>query len=135
MNLQNQMNAIIHLYNGIVVVVQSLSRFQLLQCHGLQPVRLLCPKDSPGKNTGVGCHFLLQGVFPIQESNLQCRRPGFDSWVGKIPRRRKWNSIMEQQADIKNIIVSVTTQRSGMGWKVRGVQEGGDIRIPVADLC
>jgi len=27
--------------------------------HGLQPTRLLCPWDSPGKNTGVGCHFLL----------------------------------------------------------------------------
>ena len=31
-----------------------------LQPHGLQPARLLCPWDSPGKNTGVGCHFLLQ---------------------------------------------------------------------------
>ena len=28
--------------------------------HGRQPIRLLCPWDSPGKNTGVGCHFLLQ---------------------------------------------------------------------------
>ena len=28
------------------------------------PVRLLCPWDSPGKNTGVGGHSLLQGVFP-----------------------------------------------------------------------
>ena len=27
--------------------------------HGLQPARLLCPWDSPGQNTGVGCHFLL----------------------------------------------------------------------------
>ena len=27
--------------------------------HGRQPTRLLCPWDSPGKNTGVGCHFLL----------------------------------------------------------------------------
>ena len=27
--------------------------------HGLQPARLLCPWDSPGKNTGVACHFLL----------------------------------------------------------------------------
>ena len=34
--------------------------------HGLQPARLLCPRDSPGKNTGVGCHALLQGIFPIQ---------------------------------------------------------------------
>ena len=33
---------------------------------GLWPARLLCPRDSPGKNTGVGCHFLLQGVFRIQ---------------------------------------------------------------------
>ena len=28
--------------------------------HRRQPTRLLCPLDSPGKNTGVGCHFLLQ---------------------------------------------------------------------------
>ena len=28
--------------------------------HGLQPIRLLCPPDFPGKNTGVSCHFLLQ---------------------------------------------------------------------------
>ena len=26
--------------------------------------------DSPGKNTGVGCHFLLQGIVPTQGSNL-----------------------------------------------------------------
>ena len=36
--------------------------------HGLQPTRLLCPWDFPGKNTGVGCHFLLQGIFPDQGS-------------------------------------------------------------------
>ena len=30
-----------------------------LRPHGLQPTRLLCPWDSPGKGTGVGCHFLL----------------------------------------------------------------------------
>ena len=28
--------------------------------------------DSPGKNTGVGCHTLLQGIFPIQGSNPGC---------------------------------------------------------------
>ena len=32
----------------------------LLQPHGLQPSRLLHPWDSPGENTGVGCHCLLQ---------------------------------------------------------------------------
>ena len=30
-----------------------------LRPHGQQPTRLLCPQDSLGKNTGVGCHFLL----------------------------------------------------------------------------
>ena len=34
------------------------------------PTRLLCPWNSSGKNTGVGCHSLLQGIFPIQGSNL-----------------------------------------------------------------
>ena len=38
---------------------------------------LLCPWDSPGKNTGVGCHSLLQGIFPTQGLNpglLHCRQ-------------------------------------------------------------
>ena len=40
-----------------------------LQPGGLQPARLLCPWHSPGKNTGVGCHSLLQRIFPTQRSN------------------------------------------------------------------
>ena len=32
----------------------------------LLPTRVLCPWDVPGKNTGVGCHFLLQGISPTQ---------------------------------------------------------------------
>ena len=40
-----------------------------LQPHGLQFTRLLCPQDSPGKSTGVGCHFILQRIFPTQGSN------------------------------------------------------------------
>ena len=41
-----------------------------LQPHGLEPARLLCPWDSLGKNTGVGCHALLQGILLAQGSNL-----------------------------------------------------------------
>ena len=44
--------------------------FNSLWLCGLQPARLLCPWNSPGKNTGVSCYFLLQGIFPIQESNM-----------------------------------------------------------------
>ena len=36
----------------------------------LQPTRLLCPWNFPGKNIGAGCHFLLQGIFPTHGSNL-----------------------------------------------------------------
>ena len=35
----------------------------LLWPQGLQPTRLLCPWDFPGKNIGMDCHFLLQGIF------------------------------------------------------------------------
>ena len=48
-----------------------------LRSHGLWPTGLLCPWNSPGKNTGVGCHFLLQGTFPTHGSNLgrpHCRQ-------------------------------------------------------------
>ena len=41
-----------------------------LRPSGLEPARLLCLWDSPGKNTAVGCHFHLQGIFPTQGSNL-----------------------------------------------------------------
>ena len=40
-----------------------------LQLYGLQPARLLCPWNFTGKNTGVGCSFLLQGIFPTQGLN------------------------------------------------------------------
>ena len=48
-----------------------------VQPHGLYPTRHLCPWDSPGKNPGVGCHALLQGIFPTQRLNLgllHCRQ-------------------------------------------------------------
>ena len=41
-----------------------------LQPHGLYPTRLLCPWDTPGKNTGVDFHSLLQGISPNQGPNL-----------------------------------------------------------------
>ena len=39
--------------------------------------RLLCPWDCPGKNTGVDCHFLLQGIFPTQGSNQHLNHSQF----------------------------------------------------------
>ena len=68
------------LYNNGVYKQESLSCSVMsdsVQHHGLQPTRLLCPKNSPGKNTGVGSHSLLQGIFLTQGLNLgllQCRQ-------------------------------------------------------------
>ena len=41
-----------------------------LRPHGLRLIRLLCPWDFPDKNTDVSCHFLCQGIIPIQGLNL-----------------------------------------------------------------
>ena len=51
--------------------------FNSLWSHGLYPTRLLCPLNSPGRNTGVGSYSLIQGIFPAQVSNpalLHCRQ-------------------------------------------------------------
>ena len=41
-----------------------------VRAHGLYPARLLRPRDSPGKNTRVGCHALLRGTFPAGDRTL-----------------------------------------------------------------
>ena len=59
----------------IYVVDQLLTHVQVF-CR-LQPARLLCPWDFLGKNSGVGCHFLLQGIFLTRGLNLgllHCRQ-------------------------------------------------------------
>ena len=46
------------------------SRFRLCATHRRQPTRLPSPWDSPGKNSGVGCHFLLQCMKGKSESEV-----------------------------------------------------------------
>ena len=53
-----------------VCVLNSCSCFWLFEIVWTVATRLLCPWDSPGKNTGVWCCALLQGIFLIQASNL-----------------------------------------------------------------
>ena len=56
--------------------------------YGLLPARLHCPWDSIGKNTGVGCHALLQGTFWPQGWNLHLLPllvPGFGRQEGSLP--------------------------------------------------
>ena len=65
----------------------SKSCLTLLRTHGLQPSRLLCPWDFPGKNTGVGCHCLLQGIFLTQGLNLCLLHWQADS----LPMSHQWS--------------------------------------------
>ena len=57
-------------FNMHMCSVASVVSDSLWSC-GLWPARLFCPWDSPGKNAGVGCHALLQGIFLTRGLNLE----------------------------------------------------------------
>ena len=59
-----------HFRNPACVHAQPLSRVQLFATPWTVAHQAPSPWDSPGKNTAVDCHFLLQGIFPTQGSNL-----------------------------------------------------------------
>ena len=63
-----------------------------------QPARLLCPWNSPGKNTGVGCHSLLQGIFLTQRLNpglLHCKQTLYR--LSSEGRNRNYPSSQKEQ--------------------------------------
>ena len=71
----------------LLLLLSHFSRVRLLGPHRRQPTRLPHPWDSPGKNTGVSCHFLLQCMKVTSESEvvqscptlrdpMDCRLPG-----------------------------------------------------------
>ena len=110
---------------------------------GLQPARLLCPWDFPGKTTGVGCDSLLQGLFWTQGLNPglpRCRQLDFpDSSIGKesacnpgdpgwnpgwgrsagegigYPLDYSWPSLVAQL--IKNLLATRETWVRSLGWE------------------
>ena len=78
----------------LIVAIMFMVHAQLcltLQFYGLYTARLLCPWDFPGKKTGVGCHFLLQGIFLTQES------PGLqvDSLLTELRGKQVYNKYIE----------------------------------------
>ena len=73
-----------------------------LQPHRLLPARLLCPWDSLGQNTRVGCHFLLQGIFLTQGLNLgllNCRKILYHLNNQGSPFKPYWNRILKKSID------------------------------------
>ena len=88
-----------------------------VRSHGLQPTRLLRPWDSPGKNTGVGCHFLLQSMkvksesevaqsYPTLSDPMDCSLPGFSIHGSFQARVLEWvtSAFSIKKAECQNII-------------------------------
>ena len=55
---------------SLLLLLSRFSRVRLCATPWMEPTRLPCPWDSPGKNTGVGCHFLLQCMKVKRESEI-----------------------------------------------------------------
>ena len=79
------------------VCAQLLKQCPTLQPHGLQPARIFCPWNFSGKNTGVGCYFLLQGIYPTQVWSLGLlhwqasgQDQGKPKMDGKIPHDQQY---------------------------------------------
>ena len=103
------------------------------------PSRLLCARDSPGKNTGVGCQALLQGIFPTQGSNpglLHCRRilyclshQGSPSWADcKSKKLLFWNVIFSYSVQQQ---VTISWLDFGLPWKVDFIQLTSDDQLSI----
>ena len=85
-----------------------------LWSHGLQPARLLCPWDSPGKNTGVGCHFLLQGdlrnpgMGPMSPVSPALASGFFTDWTTRETQlANRWGSNLNQ-ARLKILVSNIS---------------------------
>ena len=99
------------------------------QPHGLQPTRLLHPWDSPGKSTGVGSHFLLQGIFPTWGSN-----PGLPHCRQMLkPLSHQGLKGQRQLPDFNSFYTSVTEKAmaphsSTLAWKIPWTEKPGGLQ-------
>ena len=90
----------------------------------LEPARLLSPWDFPGKNTGVGLQFLLQGIFLTQGSNPLS--PALGSWffTTESPGKLQMYTILIHKKRMK---VCHLQQRRWASWKRKWQQQQIDL--------
>ena len=81
-----------------------------LWLHWLLPTRLLCPWDSPGKDTGVGCYALLQVIFPTRGLNphLLCLLHWQVGSLPLVPTGKPFLTIFPPVYTIPNSLISFT---------------------------
>ena len=76
----------IHTDSICISILSHISRVRSVRPHRRQPTRLRHPWDSPGKNTGVGCHFFLQCMKVKSESEVAQSSPTLsDTRVCSLP--------------------------------------------------
>ena len=86
-----------------------------LQPCGLQLTRFLCPWTSPCKNTGVGCHALLQGSsWPRDQTLVSCIAGGF--WATRAGQQRL--NPRSLQAHVENRTVDQELKKTELGVKL-----------------
>ena len=91
-----------HFTKALLLLLSRFSHVQLCVTPRRRPIRLPCPWNSPGENTGVGCHFLLQCVkvksksevaqsCPTLSDPMDCSLPG--SSVHVIFQQEDWSGV------------------------------------------
>ena len=91
--------------------------------HGQYPTRLLCPWNFLGKNMGVGCHFLLQGIFLTQGLNpsllhwqaesLPLSHQGSLMQIMPVYKKKVWHSFLHMPGWSKGILWIVYQESTG----------------------
>ena len=94
----------------------------------LGTVACQAPWDSPGKNIGVGCHFLLQGIFPTQESNpglRHCRQTLYQlSYEGSPKCEAQVSSVQSSHSVVSDSLVTTWTEAHQAPWDSPGKNTG-----------
>ena len=104
-----------------------------LWLHGLWPTRILSPWDFPGKSTGMGCNFLLQGIFLTQGLNplllcLHCRQILYllSHW-GRLWMQLKL-TYRSMTCIFSFILVKNCKDGSTLAWKIPWTEEPGGLQ-------
>ena len=102
--------------------------YVILRPQGLQLTRILCPWDFPGKNTGVCCHFLLQGIFLTQKLKswflhwqadyLPLTHQGNPVEYYSLIKMNKIVSLFERWMDLESVIQRWKSEREKQRLKI-----------------
>ena len=110
---------------NVSTAAKSLQSCLTVQPHRRQPTRFPCPWDSPGKNTGVGCHFLLQCMkvkieskvarsCPTLRDPVDCGLPGSSLHGSFQSRVLEWGAIAFSELICEIVNKSRKSKRAGL---------------------